>query len=111
MREFNHTQKQRDAMETLFERYLDIISENAHTLEALPIKCRSGNLKALCKEATENSGKYPFDKLNRWMGFIQGVLATTGSIDMNDEREITRPILHSFHDHRPESFSGSEDQQ
>jgi len=34
------------------------------------------------------------DKLSRWVGFIQGVLAANGLLDVDEERERTRPLFH-----------------
>lgn len=38
---------------------------------------------------------WPVDKLNRWFGFIQGVLFTVGLIDILEERDRTRPLFHA----------------
>ena len=34
----------------------------------------------------------PMDKSGRWIGFIQGVMAANGVLDVDAERERTRPI-------------------
>lgn len=102
---FQHTPEQRKAINSLFTRYSGIIAGAPDALSGLPEKCMAKNLQALCTEAIENSGKYPFDKLNRWLGFVQGVLAATELIDVDTERDFTRPILHSFHEKKPSSFS------
>lgn len=82
----------------LFKRYADLALKNAQILDSLPaIKCRSGAVVALCNEAILNGKDYPFDKMNRWLGFTQGVLATAGVIDVDTEREYTRPLLHQLH--------------
>jgi hypothetical protein len=36
----------------------------------------------------------PLDKVSRWVGFIQGVLATKGLLSVAEERDRTRPIFH-----------------
>ena len=82
----------------LFERYAKLAGEHAAKLDALPaVKCKSASLIALCNEAITNGAEYPFDKMNRWLGFAQGVLAATGIIDVDAEREFTRPLLHQLH--------------
>lgn len=40
---------------------------------------------------------WPVDKLNRWLGFIQGVLFTEGLIDIDTERDYTRPLFHQYY--------------
>lgn len=41
----------------------------------------------------ENSLDMPIDKIARWTGFIQGVLAARGLLDVDAERDRTRPIF------------------
>jgi len=36
----------------------------------------------------------PIDKTSRWLGFIQGILWAGGFIDIKQEREFTRPLIH-----------------
>ena len=60
--------------------------------------------RKLLDEAIDNTESYPTDKLQRWLGFIQGVLSVTGVIDVDEERDYTRPILHSYHKNKPKSF-------
>ena len=84
-------------LSVLFKRYAELAGANAAKLDGLTPKCRSAALVALCDEAIANGRDYPFDKMNRWLGFTQGVLATTGIIDVDAEREYTRPLLHQLH--------------
>jgi hypothetical protein len=84
-------------LSVLFKRYAELAIEHAAKLDGLTPKCRSAALVALCDEAIANGRDYPFDKMNRWLGFTQGVLATTGIIDVDAEREYTRPLLHQLH--------------
>lgn len=81
----------------LFQRYADMVSANTDKLDALPLRCQSKPLLALCNEAINNGTLYPFDKMNRWLGFVQGVLAVVGIIDVDQERDVTRPLLHKLH--------------
>jgi hypothetical protein len=39
------------------------------------------------------SGAVTGDKAHRWLGFIQGVLAARGFLNVDDERNRTRPYL------------------
>jgi hypothetical protein len=47
---------------------------------------------------SEDSRHWPTDKTNRWIGFIQGCLFSEGKIDINTERDFTRPLFHSYYD-------------
>ncbi|KPC17300.1 Uncharacterized protein AC499_0502 [Pseudomonas amygdali pv. lachrymans] len=60
---------------------------------------------ALCVQAIEHHYRYPFDKLNRWLGFVQGVLAAVRIIDVDEERKFSRPLLHAFHNQVPPTFA------
>jgi hypothetical protein len=94
------------AIQVLFERYQGLINRNMDQLQDLPEKCRGGHLVRLCGEAMSNAHAYPFDKLSRWMGFVQGVLAAKGIIDVDEERELSRPLLHALHPNPIPTFAG-----
>lgn len=96
---------QREAMSQLFNRYRGKIAENAVVLDMLPLRLQSRPMMRLCDEAVENFDKYPFDKINRWLGSIQGVLAAVGAVDVDEERDFSRPLLHSFHEGAVASFA------
>lgn len=81
----------------LFTRYITLARANASSLDKLNPRCQSHALTALCTEAIAHGERYPFDKMNRWLGFTQGVLASQGIIDVDEERELTRPLLHQLH--------------
>lgn len=100
-----HSKAQIDALTILFGRYIQKIAENPSALSQMPVRCQAETLTKLCNEAVSNMSKYPFDKLNRWLGFIQGILAAVSLIDVDEEREFSRPLLHAFHDSSPPSFS------
>jgi hypothetical protein len=36
---------------------------------------------------------YPLNKLNRWLGYIQGVLISNGVTSVDNERNFTRPLF------------------
>lgn len=98
--------KEIEALKILFSRYDTIIEENKGIFEMvnLPERCNYKSLKNLLKEGLDNTDKYPSDKMHRWLGFTQGVLSVIGLIDVDEEREFTRPILHSYHDEKPKTF-------
>ncbi len=93
------------ALAAVFARYLPLVDSAPVELQAFPEKCQGPHLARLCREAIANGSLYPFDKLNRWLGFVQGVLAAGGLIDVDVEREATRPLLHSLHLHSIPSWS------
>lgn len=103
--QFEHTAAQVTALQTLFSRYHVRIVDNTHLLANLSEACCPENLKALCVQAIDHHHRYPFDKLNRWLGFVQGVLAAVRIIDVDEERDFSRPLLHAFHDQAPPTFA------
>lgn len=44
-------------------------------------------------EAVRDSETMPDTKKHRWLGFVQGVLSYQGLINVDEERDITRPIF------------------
>ena len=52
------------------------------------------NLAWMCRTALENIDSFPVDKLNRWLGFVQGVLCMKGLITVEGERDYSRPLFH-----------------
>ncbi len=82
---------------TLFTRYLQIIREASWSEEtdSLPSEVRCSHLTWMCDTALERLEDWPEDKLSRWLGYIQGVLTARGIIDVNEEREVSRPLFHA----------------
>lgn len=80
------------ANRTLFARYLDII-ENAE-MDALSANPRLSleNLAWMCRQGGKEG--MPLDKASRWLGFVQGCLAMRGLIDVDHERDVSRPLYH-----------------
>ena len=100
-----HNDAQIHALTALFRRYQHKACEHQDLLVELPQRCQGNALISLCEEAITHMSHYPFDKLNRWLGFVQGVLAVTGVIDVDEEREFSRPLLHAFHEQTPPTFA------
>lgn len=92
------TDKEYEVLVAIFNRYLEMILNNWDHLFTEFDKCDPSHLRDLCLEVIHDGQSYPFDKLNRWLGFIQGVLCSKGITSVDEEREFTRPLLHSLHD-------------
>lgn len=99
-------EKEVAALKVLFERYLTKTKDNKEVFDQfkLPAKCSYDSLIRLLTEAYEHTDNYPTDKMHRWLGFSQGVLSVIGVIDVDEERDFTRPYLHSYHDDKPATF-------
>ena len=51
-------------------------------------------LDELCSYAISNIDVLPVDKLNRWLGYIQYHVISTGQTTIDKERDYSRPIFH-----------------
>lgn len=54
------------------------------------------NLEFLLTRILEDE-TLPEDKIHRWIGFVQGVMAARGIIDVKFERNRTRAIFHDYY--------------
>jgi hypothetical protein len=65
--------------------------------DMMPKPHQSHDLRALGKFIDEYSkgveDKLPLCKLNRWLGYIQGVLIIHGFCTVESERDFTRPLF------------------
>ncbi len=52
------------------------------------------NVRWMIEQLTEHLEDWPTDKISRWIGFIQGVGAVKGWLDVDKERNRTRPLFH-----------------
>lgn len=53
-----------------------------------------GVLTHLLNELEDQCNKSaPICKMNRWLGFVQGVLISRGVTTVNEERDFTRPLF------------------
>lgn len=86
---------------SLFARYEPLCA----SIRSTAPRCDAMALQRLCREAIDNGHTYPADKMHRWLGFIQGVLAVQGLIDVDTEREYTRPLFHSLNNDAVKTFS------
>jgi hypothetical protein len=52
------------------------------------------HLRWMLETLEENINDYPTDKISRWIGYVQGVMAMKGLISVKAERDRTRPLFH-----------------
>lgn len=65
--------------------------------ESYPEGTQPSHLLKLANEAITRDD-LPFDKLRGWLGYVQGVLIARNQLDMDEERERTRPIFHASYE-------------
>lgn len=51
------------------------------------------HLTWMCDQLLSNMKDAPTDKIGRWVGYIQGVMSAHGCLDVDEERNRTRPIF------------------
>lgn len=56
------------------------------------------NLRWMCAKCLEEIDNWPTDKISRWIGFVQGVLAAQHHLDVSAERDRTRPFFHEAYE-------------
>jgi hypothetical protein len=69
-----------DAIFKCVERYQEIVD-------------RSEGCSDLNKFLKEFNRELPLEKLNRWLGYVQGVLIERGFTTVEEERNWTRPLF------------------
>ena len=86
----------REATKICFEHYNCLIDNDS-------------DIKKLIENALENIETYPIDKLNRWLGFVQGYLIFNGFSTVEVERDFTRELFHEAYKNEniniPKTFS------
>jgi len=82
----------REATAALFRRYLAVLGDGPL---ADGDETSTANLAWMCRRALEGADTLPVDKLSRWLGFVQGVLAARGAISVAAERDFSRPLFHA----------------
>jgi hypothetical protein len=75
----------------IFKRYIAILKEADPGDRG--DKTSPGHLISLCEQAIKRPDA-PDDKVSRWLGFVQGVMAVKGLISVDEERDLTRPLFH-----------------
>ena len=102
----------RKATDTLFNRYLGILAEAGEDPLASHPRLALANLGWMSERALEQ--EFPIDKASRWLGFVQGCLAMRGLVDVDAERDFSRPLFHAAYEemgmHIPEKAERERDQ-
>ena len=73
------------------EAYLGLIEAQRDDPLADDQRLSLENLAWICREIITRGRDLPIDKPSRWLGFVQGCLASRGLIDVDAERDATRP--------------------
>ncbi len=93
-------------LKRLFNRYQEIAFEQPNESNPPP-KCDWQSIINLCHEAIQFGHTYPADKMYRWLGFVKGVLAVRGAINVDEERAYTRPLFHELYGEKVKTFDSS----
>jgi hypothetical protein len=80
----------------LAQRYLLVLESNSMVDLPAPDGTSNAHLAWMCNVLLEQPN-WPDDKFSRWLGFIQGVMASRGYISVNDERDFSRPLFHAVY--------------
>lgn len=82
------------ASSKLAERYMLILEGRHPDPHALsPDLCHT-HLRWMCATIVSNAYCWPVDKISRWLGFIQGVMASQSLISVSVERDFSRELFH-----------------
>jgi hypothetical protein len=68
--------------------------EDAKVIAPDQPECSLENLEWMLGQIISRVDLMPNDKVNRWLGFVQGVLAAKGIMNVQAERDRTRPLFH-----------------
>jgi hypothetical protein len=55
------------------------------------------HIKWMCTSCIQHITEWPEDKLNRWLGYVQGILSKYKYIDVEAERDFSRPLFHAYY--------------
>lgn len=83
----------------LFARYRKLIwtaEDQGQDPFADDLRLSLENLRWMATQCIDHVSEWPEDKINRWLGYIQGCLAMRGLIDVDGERAFTRPLFHAL---------------
>lgn len=82
----------------LFNHYISIIKDNEEYINSQVRTTNATDMIRLCNEAIELYDEFYLldgdnSKVNRWLGYIQGILITINLTTIEDQRNFTRPYL------------------
>jgi hypothetical protein len=80
----------------LFTRYEDMANTQHTQLASVVGEALAHRAANLSRHAIEHIDGLSEDKANRWLGFVQGILTVGGLIDVDSERDYTRPLFHEI---------------
>jgi hypothetical protein len=80
-------------IKTLVERYKEKIKDKTFGEK----EYNQIHIMKMLNELEENSNIWSDDKLNRWLGYIQGVLTVFNIIDVDEERDFSRSLFHNYY--------------
>ena len=81
-------------LNTLCDRYISILKENDFGTDTHS----SEHLIKMCLYIKENANKWPIDKSNRWLGYVQGVMTVYDLLNVDEERNFSRPLFHKYYE-------------
>ena len=73
---------------------LSLLKMIPESIAGLDDRTSPQSLRWLLRRANAEYLTFPIDKTGRWIGFVQGVLALSKYLNVDMERDRTRPILH-----------------
>lgn len=85
----------RDATALLFDRYANVIAATPPDAIEEDPRTSLENLAWMCRTGIAEIDTLPEDKLSRWLGFVQGCMVMRGLIDVEVERDVSRPLFHT----------------
>lgn len=56
-------------------------------------------IKWMCKTIKTENHRMPIPKIFKWVGFIEGALWAEGILDVDRQRDASRPLIHAIYSH------------
>lgn len=78
----------------MFQRYIDRINNLPPERMDYEGDKSFAHLRWMCQTSIDNIDNHPMDKLHRWMGYVQCGLFWKDALDVNEERDFSRPHFH-----------------
>ena len=82
----------REVHASIARRYGEVLA--AHDFADDPPSTGAAHLRWMCATVADMPD-WPDDKAGRWLGFVQGVMAVRGLLEVDAERRATRPMFHA----------------